>query len=265
MLVPNRFMYFFFEPLEFDLFYHRLQPEYNFPSVEDAQRIYGEWLNEYLARADRFYTAQFDLHFRQVVNDFRDEFDLPEYSNPAEFGLAAEWDYTRRVNGLDAHRREYQDFIERSSSMSGCFSQGDDSGEKMKLVGDVLRRPVPLRAANALWFNTTINNPQSVVDELSRLTDAQYIQSTHWARVRAAMLLIHRAICQAQPHFIVGESWYGGGWETDLHVHHLNYEHLGNERYEDLMLLCEEHYYAWHENMMTTGNPGMTIMDDAFL
>ena len=38
----------------------------------------------------------------------------------------------------------------------------------------------------------------------------KYHKTTHWGKIRSAMLLINSAICQAEACHIAGESWYGG-------------------------------------------------------
>ncbi len=58
------------------------------------------------------------------------------------------------------------------------------------------------------------------------------------------MLLIEQARCSACG--IWADSYYGGDWETDIHVHHLHYRNKGFERYEDLQLLCKEHHHEAH-------------------
>ena len=63
-----------------------------------------------------------------------------------------------------------------------------------------------------------------------------------------------------EEHFYTGEAWYGD--ESYIHVHHLNYEHIGNERYDDLVLLCDKHHAMWHENMKRIGSPGFNIVDE---
>ena len=61
------------------------------------------------------------------------------------------------------------------------------------------------------------------------------------------MFLINKAICQANDCNVVGESWYGGN-ESGLDVHHLTYENRGNERFDDLALLCRYHHELFHND-----------------
>lgn len=61
-----------------------------------------------------------------------------------------------------------------------------------------------------------------------------YIISDAWRRRRAKFLRI-------QPHC------QACGTKTRLQVHHLTYEHLGDEPNGDLMTLCESHHSAVHK------------------
>ena len=97
-----------------------------------------------------------------------------------------------------------------------------------------------------LWFNTTIDTTSDEQSKLQELSYPIYLKSDYWKRVRMAMLLIHRAVCQAKPCWSMNESWYFGDWETDIHVHHLSYANVGRERYRDLALLCSKHHDLWH-------------------
>ncbi len=47
---------------------------------------------------------------------------------------------------------------------------------------------------------------------------------------------------------MVGESWYGGN-ESDLEIHHLDYSNRGNERFDDLAVLCKRHHELIHQNL----------------
>ena len=122
-----------------------------------------------------------------------------------------------------------------------------------------LRQRPSTKAINELWFNTTINNPGDVVSQLRALTYPEYLKTKHWQRVRAAMMLIHKAICQAEGYYEMDESWFFGG-ESEIDVHHLHYRNKGNERYSDLALLCKDHHKLWHSNE-ATGKPQIAIFE----
>lgn len=96
---------------------------------------------------------------------------------------------------------------------------------------------------DALWFNLQIQNPPDEQRRLRSLPYPFYLQTEHWKRVRAAMLLIYRATCQS------GLCDHDGFWtqERYLHVHHLTYANRGNERYADLQLLCDICHKRVHE------------------
>ena len=54
----------------------------------------------------------------------------------------------------------------------------------------------------------------------------EYIQSPEWQKRRKILLIEHGSKCALCPR------------TCELHVHHLNYERLGHERAEDVMVLC---------------------------
>jgi hypothetical protein len=104
-----------------------------------------------------------------------------------------------------------------------------------------------MKDIDKIWFNGLINNPTQVIAELKSLSYERYLQTPHWRKIRAAIFLINKAICQANSCNVVGESWYGGS-ESGLDVHHLSYENRGNERFDDLALLCRYHHELVHSS-----------------
>jgi hypothetical protein len=115
---------------------------------------------------------------------------------------------------------------------------------------------------NALWFDMAIANSVQTRNMLRSLPYEIYLKTKHWAKVRAAQMLIHKAVCQEHSHYEIGESWYTEDWETDIHVHHLTYDNVGNERYSDLVLLCASHHSWWHQEVETHGASSMLLADD---
>lgn len=75
------------------------------------------------------------------------------------------------------------------------------------------------------------------LEQVSRENYEKYRETTHWKRTRSAILYISNAVCQAKECNAIGESWYGGN-ESEVEVHHLDYSNIGNERFDDLALLC---------------------------
>lgn len=101
--------------------------------------------------------------------------------------------------------------------------------------------------AKERWFNINIETLSSEqIRQWRRLPYPEYLQSPHWRRIRAAMLLINNAHCGDCDKEGYGESYYGGGWESELHVHHRTYKNFGKERYQDLDLLCQKHHRIRH-------------------
>lgn len=67
----------------------------------------------------------------------------------------------------------------------------------------------------------------------------QYIQSTEWIVRRRLFLLNHKKVCAIC------------GFYDQLEVHHLNYDNLGNEKDEDLIILCRRCHNDTHYSSNT--------------
>ena len=68
-----------------------------------------------------------------------------------------------------------------------------------------------------------------------------YLQTAEWRRRRDRALQAARWRCQ----------WPECGEKQDLAVHHRSYERLGEERDEDLQVLCPRHHLGRHEQLET--------------
>lgn len=264
------FKYFFFKPITFDVFFRSLGTRYNLQSVESAKKVYNDWLILFCQKSSMFYHAQYDYHQGVVEKGFRLENKVPEDHNFSEYGLEASWDYCSRENGLTAHYYEYENqcsLIENTinwarseSHIPPTHSIGEITKKFEITRSEIALRQRPVtRVINELWFNSTINNPDNIASKLRNTPYPQYLQTIHWRHVRAAMMLIHRASCQAEGHYEMFESWYFG-WEPETGVHHLTYRNKGNERYCELALLCKEHHKLWHSNA-TAKKPQIKILD----
>jgi hypothetical protein len=96
------------------------------------------------------------------------------------------------------------------------------------------------------WFNTVVsNNADDEVARLKSMPYPEYLKTPHWRRVRSAMLLAHGARCQSDICQNNDSYWVGG--ESRIHVHHATYKNRGNERFEDLRLLCDQCHKKWHD------------------
>lgn len=82
------------------------------------------------------------------------------------------------------------------------------------------------------------------------LTDSyhEYMHSEKWYEIRRVILARAGNRCTEY-------SW-GSRCEMTkkLHVHHVTYDHLGNEWYEDLVVLCDVHHNVVHEHISSCNN-----------
>lgn len=76
-----------------------------------------------------------------------------------------------------------------------------------------------------------------VVAVLQSMPYHEYLQTNHWAEVRAQTMKDCGRKCQVCRNAI---------WARD--VHHFTYENKGHEQPEDVMAVCELHHKMWHEN-----------------
>lgn len=222
--------------------------------------IYYDWLRGFLRKAALFYQSQDDRHERLYQKTER-EYD-PTVGEHFTFRHSKSQE---RDSPDDAYYLEYQhhsalilgiqDFIRIKRCRNAIRAQKKNFKDVLK---ERLISPKD-HEVDELWFNLTITNTEEKIQALRLLDYRSYVHTPHWQRVRAAMLLIHRAVCQEVSHFDKNESWYFGDWENDIYVHHLSYDNLGCERYKDLTLLCSEHHTLWQSNMKQYGEPRLEI------
>jgi hypothetical protein len=91
------------------------------------------------------------------------------------------------------------------------------------------------------------------LDELAKWIDAvrrreipyqEYLQSEWWQSVRGARLAYAGWRCEYHD-WRTGVRCQAG---SDLNVHHLTYEHLGDENWQtELIVLCRPHHYSIHD------------------
>ena len=72
---------------------------------------------------------------------------------------------------------------------------------------------------------------------------SQAMNSDHWQRIRAARLRIAEQQCEYTDHD--GRCDACSTW-SELHCHHKTYDRLGNERVEDVVILCPQHHLITH-------------------
>jgi hypothetical protein len=231
-------------------------------SPERAKFVFLEWLDNFYHRSALFYHAQY-LRLRNLAEkEFRKEHGLREDDYFDSF-LQEEWEEHYKRVGLE---KNYEDYRAMSDVANRARTEIRKQRNALSITEHTERelsdeRP-RLKEINALWFNTTIRNDEQTAIELKELPYDFYLKTKHWGKVRAAQMLIHKAVCQEQYHYAMGESWYTGDWESDIHVHHLTYENRGNERYSDLVLLCASHHEAWHKEFDAFGKSSIALADD---
>lgn len=252
MRLEMDFKYFFFEPLKYEDF--QAYSKQGTPSKTLLCGYLG-WVIEYCRKAEYFYQYQYRKHSALTQVAFNNLFNIPDYEHPDNFGLEIAWKDWKEQYQLDDHYERYQQAI---ADLTNLKKIAEDKIKSLSLEYQnetILRRDV-----NQTWFDKIIDNTPRVADELRSLPYEKYRQTTHWEKVRSAILLINSAMCQAEECRITGESWYGGS-ESEIHVHHINYSNLGNERFEDLALLCKRHHELIHDNLKNNGTSGIEIVD----
>jgi len=258
------FAYFTFRPLMLSEF-HAQYPQF---TDADASEIFDYWQLDYQFNAIRFYLAQYRQHedllrdkFRRL-QDYEDNEDI--YESPIE-----KWEKFIESSSLPKHDRMQRQEISLAESTIANINairmkDNGTSGSSFSQLAHMKQREMELsgppdRDIYGLWFNTSIQNPHGVQKALRSIPYAEYLMSPHWKKVRAAMLLSYRAVCQAEDCWYTGESFYGGNWETEIHVHHLSYKNRGNERYDDLTLLCRRHHELWHAHERDQSLPAVKL------
>jgi len=251
------FEYFFFKPLgqeEFmEKFYNRAD---NYP-LDLLKITYTQWLIDYCRKAQIFYQFQYRKHSDLTWSAFCQTFSLPDYEHPNNFSLDIEWQNWKEEYRLNGHYDEYQEIHQSLERLQETAQQKIDA---MTLF--FAEKTISNREVDRVWFNQITNNSPQKIEELkqvSRENYEKYRETTHWKRTRSAILLISKAVCQAKECNAIGASWYGGN-ESEMEVHHLDYSNIGNERFDDLALLCRYHHGLLHTNLKNQGSVGIEII-----
>ncbi len=245
------FEYFFYKPLSWEDLIEKLNhhPD-NYP-LDPLKNSYIQWLIDYCRKAQIFYQFQYRKHSDLTWLAFCQTHSLPDYENPNNFNLEIEWQNWKEDYRLNIHYDEYQEICQSLAHLQETVQQNIDT-KTSTFVGEIISN----REIDRAWFNQIINNSHQKIEELKKVSHEnyeKYRQTTHWKRTRAAILLISKAVCQAKECNLIGESWYGGN-ESEVEVHHLDYSNIGNERFDDLALLCRYHHGLLHTNLKNKGS-----------
>lgn len=230
--------WFIFNPLTVDDFINHFQIK-----TEEAEYHYHSWLEEYNRIAYKFYFSQYKRHYLYEFHNFclykEIKFSTPDelYESCASDNYDVQYynQWIKWVNQsyrLQKHKQEKEEAIKQISSLIWTYSSSKRPNTDIYI--DV----------KSFWFNLNIKKPSpDELVQLKSLSYPDYLESSHWKKVRSAMLLIKEARCTLCDD--LSDSFYGG-WEPELDVHHLSYQNFGCERYEDLDLLCKKHHRMVH-------------------
>jgi len=89
-------------------------------------------------------------------------------------------------------------------------------------------------------INNIYNDKKEIKEfkKLKKMPYEEYLKSQHWINTRNKALVRAKYKCQ-----LCGEK------EKALHVHHNTYENKGNEKDEDLIVLCEDCHARYHNKI----------------
>lgn len=217
---------------------------------DELDEAYHYWVDRFYSKAHMFYAVQLQNHARMLTRQF---YALNGLNPDDTYDLDDDWQeqvdaYFER-EGYNVHLERYEAAIGRLERMR-ANEHLDDGITATSTEPDVTffirlmesaqrgeRHPYfASRRFDELWFNQIIDNEPVDVEHLRRMPYKEYLQTPHWKRVRAAMILIHRCRCQGK--HCVGTDGYWLGDEDLVHVHHVSYANRGRERFQDLRLLC---------------------------
>jgi 5-methylcytosine-specific restriction endonuclease McrA len=214
-------------------------------SPEECKEPYLKWSNEYKRLTKKLYYHQYEHRFRSNHNtsSHDDAYDTDEvrdnifWKNWKDFEQILEANISC-MNTLN--NKHYSSAQHISSTLTSA----------LECEYDRLPKALILENIKSLWFNLNIVCPSTAELYWLKSLDYKsgYLHTPHWAKVRAAILLISDAKCK----FCSDGDWdrfrlhCAGDTTRRLHVHHLHYKNLGHERYEDLVLLCEGHHSIEH-------------------
>lgn len=215
---------------------------------------YREWLDTFISKASVFYHVQEVNHGELVWRAFCRAHGIPTDDSASRYGLYDEWEAELEYQGVNAHILDHRAAMSRLNayreSLYGKRDLWHSSVEGIEqflkslheVTPDVLRPDI-----DAFWFNRCVtNNDARTAVDLRDMPYSEYLKSTHWRRVRAAMLLIHRARCNNM-RCIGSEEGAWMGDEKFVRVHHMNYRYRGCERLQDLRLLCDTCHEQLHK------------------
>jgi hypothetical protein len=227
-------------------------------SADDVHSSFPDWIEEHHRAAFHFYNLQFNRHSNAVSIEF-----TRLYGSDIDGDIYESlWDEFAEQTGLTVHEsRKEHAIAQLDASLEKYYPKERPRLKRSSISADAEieePRPIKIHVFDELWFNSVIDNPSDIQRQLRNLPYEEYLATEHWRRVRAALLLICNARCQESTCHGLGETWLGE--EDGLHVHHVTYKNRGNERYQDLRLLCHVHHKQLHEDIKA-GKQTIEVLD----
>jgi 5-methylcytosine-specific restriction endonuclease McrA len=206
-------------------------------SPKECRAIYLKWCNKYEKLATKFYYYQNErrLHFESNKRGEEEEEEYERQNNNREY--KDDWREAVDIFQISIDDQQWLNSKQIYSGLSDLF-EFDNSPDNIQL-----------EKIKALWFNVNIiSQSPAELDWLKSLDyRSGYLYTSHWEKVRAAMMLISDSSCKKCGDRIwLDRNYYSKDPQSRLHVHHWHYNNLGNERYEDLVLLCDDHHNIEH-------------------
>ena len=239
---PHAFLY--FEPLTFSEAQIRIQSTDITLQHTTVMAIYESWLSRFYKKSHSFYRAQLHNYQRAIEREFYRRHNILEGDTLC--GYYDEWEEWASSTGLDARM---EDSNLRMKRLELHMKELDKTSKNRK---ELLLEHSPEFIADIsfglseIWFNKATNSPERKRLCVREYSYEDYLSTQDWKKVRAAIILIYGARCQAQECYDLLESWYGD--EFDLNVHHISYANVGQERFSELTLLCRRHHEAEHSD-----------------
>ena len=228
------FEWFTFQPLPLSLFTLCIPPDCR----ERTQSFWQEWTTEYAHSCYKFYRQQLEDHWYALARDFCRSRGLnPDC--PTDYVQDYEWvddwrDVLDRDLAYSAHKEAFESWKARQQRPAEPLNflwQAARTNDRALFEQWADTRS----AANEKWFSFNIPpQPSALVADLKRLSSSDYVRTSYWKRVRAALILINEGMCEQCRESFMSDL-------PDLWVRRLQYN-SGEERYSDLKLLCKVHH-----------------------
>lgn len=261
------FSYLSFRPVTFQEYVDHFNLIERYP-LNEAEELYNRWLADYYFDVRSYFRA-FDIRYHEYIGKlFFKEHNIPRDTYVSDWSIYGWEDFSYKYDLEECSSICMSNIEGAQSNLNWLdqkrFSSSSKWGVSMGTILSYMERMAQIGRVSEieeseLWFNTMVHNPPSLQRELRSMKYGEYLKTTHWKRVRAAMLLINSARCQEAKCWSSGDRWYGGDWEADLHIHHLSYQNRGNERYRDLTLLCSKHHEQWHAHEKDSTIPPVNL------